>query len=70
MSQWSEILNAAQLKAYHARTAQLDPAFAAKQAAFYESRSADQLDVLTSQAWESNTPDTYQLARSYRALIG
>jgi len=69
MSQWSKILNAAELAAYHARTAQLDPLFAAKQRAFYEGRTADQLDTLTHQAWEGNNADTYQLARSYRALL-
>jgi hypothetical protein len=68
-SQWSHILNRQEIDAYHSLTASIDPSFAAKDRAFYESRTDAQLDTLAAQAWNSNQPTPYQLARSYRAAL-
>lgn len=65
MSQWTEILSPAQLDEHYARTAALDPVFARKQRAFYESRGDEQLRAIAAGAWQANDADTYQLARSY-----
>lgn len=67
-SQWTDILSTAELDAHYALTASLDPRFAAGERAFYESRTASQLRVLTAQTWNCNEPTGYQLARSYAAL--
>ena len=68
-NQWHHILTADELTSSYALTAKLDPAFAAQARAFYDSRSAAQLDVLAAQAWNGNNPTSYQLARSHRALL-
>lgn len=68
MSQWSQILTTAEINAYHALTASLDPAFAAKERAWYESRTVNQLKSSAAQAWDWNHPTAYQLAKSYLAL--
>ncbi len=68
MSQWSTLLNRAEIDAYHALTASPDPAFAAREQAFYASRTASQLATLASGAWCANDATTYQLSRSYAAL--
>lgn len=65
---WSHILSREEIEAQHALTASLDPHFAREQRQFYEGRTASQLAVLASQAWNSNDPDGYQMARSYAAL--
>lgn len=67
MSQWTEILSPAQLDEHYDRAAALDPVFARKQRAFYESRGDEQLRAIAAGAWQSNSPETYQLARSYLA---
>lgn len=68
MSQWTHILNREEIAARHALTARLDPAFAARERAFYETRTKAQLETLASQAWDCNSPTGYQMARSYAAL--
>ena len=68
LSPWTHILSSAELDARHALTAQLDPAFAAAERAFYASRTVNQLKSLEVGAWNANDPDTYQFARSYAAL--
>ena len=69
MSGWVRVLSAEEITAHHALTATLDPAFARAQREFYESRTVSELSVLAHQAWNCNSPDSYQLAISYRALI-
>ena len=69
MSQWSTILTPAEIEASHAFTARLDPRFAAADRAFYESQDLPQLRALAAQAWDSNSPTAYQMARSYAARI-
>lgn len=68
MNKWTDLLTADQLYLFHADVAKLDPNFARKQRDFYESRTAPQLDALASQAWLCNEGESYQLAKSYRAL--
>jgi len=68
--QWSKILTAAEIAAYHAETAKLDSAFAKRDCAFYQSRTIEQLRAFTAGAWEANDATGYQLARSYLALKG
>lgn len=68
MSQWAEVLNAEEIKAYHDLTASLDPSFARSQREFYEGRTEAQLSSLASGSWYANDSDGYQLARSYLAL--
>lgn len=67
-NQWGEILDQSKIDARHALTASIDPRFAAADRAFYESRTASDLRVLVSQAWNCNEPTAYQIARSYLAL--
>lgn len=68
MSQWVEILTAAQIEARFQMTAKLDPRFARDQKHFYETRTLAQLDAHAHQSWLCNEADSYQLARSFRAL--
>ena len=65
MSKWNTILTAAELDAHYALTAKLDPSFAKNDRAFWESRTATQLKVLRSQAWNCNDADIYQMASTY-----
>lgn len=67
-NQWTEVLSPAELAARTAFTATLDPAFAARDKAFYDSRTAAQLRSLVAQAWKTNQADSYQVARSYLEL--
>jgi hypothetical protein len=67
-SQWNIILNRSELDAHFARTASIDPRFAAQERYFYESRRPSQLRVLEAQAWDCCDPTGYQMARSYLAL--
>lgn len=60
-------MTVAELDAFHARTAQIDPGFARREREFYESRTASQLSALAYQAWLCNDAHGYQLARSYKA---
>lgn len=68
-SQWSQILTSEELQVQNDRTASIDPRYARRSRAFYESRTLSQLKVLAAQAWDCNEPGVYQLARSYAALI-
>lgn len=68
MSQWSHVLSQAEINAYHALTASLDPAYASGERAWYESRTVNQLKVAAAQAWDANIPTAYQLAKSYLVL--
>lgn len=68
MSQWSHILTAVELNAHYALTASIDPAFAASERKFYETRTVNQLKALAAQAFDCCTPTAYQLAKSYLAL--
>lgn len=62
---WNTVLTRAEIDASHALTAKLDPAFAARDRAWYASRTANQLSALASGAWNCNDSTTYQMARSY-----
>lgn len=68
MSAWSHVLSPAEIDAYVAKAACLDPAFAADQKLFYEAQTVRGLSALMHQAWLCNDADGYQLARSYKAL--
>lgn len=70
MSQWTEILSAEQLAASYATTAKIDPAFASRSKAFWETQSVAALRGLRAGAWTANDPEGYQMARSYLALQG
>lgn len=70
MNHWSHILTAVELEAHYALTASIDPAFAAKEQAFYESRTYDQLKALAAQAFDSNQATAYQLAKTYASFKG
>ena len=65
---WTDILTETELKARTASIAKLDPRFARDDAAFYESRSANQIRALITQAWNCNHSEGYQVARSYLKL--
>lgn len=68
-SPWTDILTAGELVEFWRKTADLDPRFAARSKAFYERQSIGQLKSLETAAWLCNTPDAYQLSRSYAALL-
>lgn len=68
MSAWTHIMDAAEIAEFHALTAKLDCGFARREREFYETRTADQCDVLAHQAWLCNESGSYQLARSYAAM--
>lgn len=65
---WMDLMTAEELAARTAETAKLDPAFAARDKAFYESRTAGDLRSLATQAWNCSQSEGYQVARSYLAL--
>jgi len=69
MSQWSKILSPAEIEASHARTAALDPAFAARDRAFYQSRTINELRALAVGSWNCNNATGYQMAQSYGAML-
>lgn len=66
-SPWKDILTLAQIAVHHALNASIDPAFAARNRAFYESRTLSQLRALSDGAWAANDSTIYQMARSYAA---
>lgn len=66
---WGTIATPAELDAYHALTASLDPRFAASEIAFYQARTAPELRVLASQAWHANIRCAHVLAKSYLAKL-
>lgn len=68
MSQWSHVLNAAEIEAIFALTASLDARFAREQREWYDTRTAGELRSAMNGAWNSNDSDGYQLARSFLAL--
>jgi len=45
-------------------------AFAAREVEFYSTRTINDLQALVSQSWNCNDSCTYQIARSYLALMG
>lgn len=65
---WKDILTADQIDNFHKLTASLDPSFAAKERAFYESRTVAQCEMLAAESWLCNEGWRYQLARSYAAI--
>ena len=69
MSAWNQILTSEEIAAHYALTAKIDPSFAARDRAFYESRTALQLSTLAAQAWDCCEPTSYQMARSYAAKL-
>lgn len=69
VSLWVKIINAAEIAAYHAMTAKIDPRFAKSEAAFYASCTANRLRVLIAQAWDCNDSTAYMVARSYLAQL-
>lgn len=68
MSQWSHVLNAAEIAARFTLTASLDPRFARSQREWYETRTASELRSAMNGAWNANDSDGYQLARSFLAM--
>lgn len=64
---WTDTLTTEQLEAYYTLTAKIDPAFAARDRKFWETRSYDQCNSLMFGAWQANNSDMYLMARSYRA---
>jgi len=68
MSQWSVTLSAAEIEEAHKRAEVIDPLFAVRDRAFYQSRTIEQLSALTAGAWEANDATGYQMARSYWAV--
>lgn len=62
---WTHILTAAELEAYYALAAKIDPSHAARRRAFYESRTRVELDTLAYGAWMANDSDGYQMAKTY-----
>lgn len=68
MSQWTNILTIADLKARYELTSNLDARFARDENYFWSTRTIDQLHILQHQAWLTNSADQWQLARSYLAL--
>jgi hypothetical protein len=68
ISHWNTILTPEEINAYHARTAELDPSFAAQDRAWYLSRTANQLRTSAHQMWLCNCGSSYQMARSYLAM--
>lgn len=70
VSQWVHILSPSEIEAHHALTASIDPSFARGAREFYQARSANELRALAAQAWNCCCPTSYQLARSYLAMIG
>jgi hypothetical protein len=67
-SHWNTILTPAEIDAYHARTAELDPGFAAHDRAWYRSRTENQLWDSMAQNWRCSCGESYQMARSYLAM--
>ena len=68
MNHWNTIQTAAEIEARFADIAKLDMNFAAKERAFYSTRTLAQLRVLAAQAWDCNSSESYMLARSFAAL--
>lgn len=68
-SRWTHILSPDEIKAYHALTASLDPAYAARERAQYEAMTAADLRAAMHRAWLCNEDCRFQLARSYLAMI-
>lgn len=68
-SPWTDILSADQIAALYALTATLDARFAASEREFWESRTAAELRSLKAGAWDANDSTTYQMARSYLAVL-
>ena len=68
-SSWTHVLSRAELDTLHELTERLDPRFARSSKAFWESRTADQLETEKFYAWNASDADSYQKARSYLALM-
>lgn len=68
MSQWSKVLNAAEIEAQFAFTAKLDPSFARGQREWYNTRTINELRSAMTGAWNCNESESYQLARSFLAI--
>jgi hypothetical protein len=66
---WNTILTPAEIEASHACTAQLDPAFAARDRAWYQARTANELRSAMVQAWNCSEAGAYQMACSYLAKL-
>lgn len=64
---WTTILTPTQLADHYDAVAALDPRFAAGQRSFYEAQTQEQLSALAHQAWLTNEPTAYVLARSHAA---
>lgn len=67
---WTDVLSQEELDDLHEKTADLDPAFAAASRRYWASRTENELSALAQQAWLTNDPDQYQMARSYLAVAG
>lgn len=65
---WVHILSQAEIDLRHTLRASIDPRFATADRAFYESRTAAQLQGIAAGAWNCNDSTTYQMARSYLTL--
>lgn len=68
MSKWNTLLTAGELEALYALTKRLDPAFAARERKFWESRTTAQLETIVDQSWLCNDAESYQVAKSLLAL--
>lgn len=55
---------------HYALTSQIDPAFAARERAWFEARTADELRVVIADAWECNDPGRHKLAGLYLSQMG
>jgi hypothetical protein len=67
-SPWNSTLTAAQLEIFYAVKAKLDPAFARRDRAFWNTRTKSQLKSLKAGAWEANDATVYQMANTYLTL--
>lgn len=68
-SQWSHIMNAEEIAAYHALLDSIDPGFSVRERELYESRTSNSLRAMMKGAWDANDPTGYQVSRYYLSLI-
>jgi hypothetical protein len=69
MNHWSKILSPAEIEAHHALTASIDLDFATGDRKWWQSRTANELRAEMNGSWNCNCGTTYQLARSYLAIL-
>lgn len=69
-SHWSHLLTRAEIDAQRATAAALDPAYARRDAEWWDSRTDAQLRAARVGAWDCNEGGTFQMASSLLALRG